>query len=181
MGALGMKQLLAVMLAVAMFWNCGTIASAGASLMPEVGQAAPEFTLPTNTGSGKVSLQDYRGQWVVLYFYPQDFTSGCTLEAQRFQRDLSQYRSRHVQILGVSVDSVDSHRQFCDAEGLQFPLLADEEGAVSRQYGSWLGFISQRHTFVIDPQGLIRARFQRVLPATHSQEVLEVLDALQRA
>jgi peroxiredoxin Q/BCP len=115
-----------------------------------------------------------------VYFYPKDFTSGCTLEAQRFQRDLPQYQKRQVQILGVSADSVDSHRQFCEAEGLRFPLLADEEGTVSQQYGSWLGFISQRHTFVIDPKGNIRARFQRVLPATHSQEVLAALDVLQR-
>ncbi len=158
----------------------GLTPSALAAPMPAVGDAAPDFTLPTNTGDGQVALHDYRGQWVVVYFYPQDFTSGCTLEAQRFQRDLPQYQKRQVQILGVSADSVDSHRQFCEAEGLRFPLLADEEGTVSQQYGSWLGFISQRHTFVIDPKGNIRARFQRVLPATHSQEVLAALDVLQR-
>jgi len=158
----------------------GLTPSALAAPMPAVGDAAPDFTLPTNTGDGQVALHDYRGQWVVVYFYPQDFTSGCTLEARRFQRDLPQYQKRQVQILGVSADSVDSHRQFCEAEGLRFPLLADEEGTVSQQYGSWLGFISQRHTFVIDPKGNIRARFQRVLPATHSQEVLAALDVLQR-
>ncbi|MCS6783311.1 MAG: peroxiredoxin, partial [Gloeomargarita sp. SKYG98] len=113
-----------------------------------------------------------------LYFYPKDFTSGCTLEARRFQADWPEYQKRGVQILGVSADSVDSHRQFCDKEGLKFPLLADTDGAVSRAYGSWLGFISLRHTFIIDPNGIIRARFVKVNPAIHSQEVLATLDAL---
>ena len=106
---------------------------------PAVNEPAPEFVLPTNTGSGSISLRDYLGQWVVLYFYPKDFTSGCTIEAKRFQQDLSKYEARNAQILGVSVDDVDSHQEFCDSEGLKFPLLADENGRVSKAYGSWLG------------------------------------------
>lgn len=148
---------------------------------PALHEAAPTFTLPTNTGDGEVSLEDYRGQWVVLYFYPRDFTPGCTLEAQRFQRDLPKYQERNAQIIGVSVDDVDSHREFCDSEGLRFPLLADEDGVVSRAYGSWLGIASLRHTYVIDPEGQLRDIFVKVRPAIHSQEVLARLDELQRA
>ncbi len=149
--------------------------------LPPLGQPAPDFTLSTNTGNGTLSLADFRGQWVVLYFYPKDFTSGCTLEAQRFQRDFRQYQSRNTQVLGISADDVDTHAQFCDAEGLQFPLLADVDGAVSRRYGSWLAPLSLRNTFVVDPQGILQAQFIAVSPVTHSAEVLARLDSLQLA
>jgi thioredoxin-dependent peroxiredoxin len=145
---------------------------------PVIDQPAPPFHLPTNTGSGTISLSDYRGKWVVVYFYPKDFTPGCTLEAQRFQKDQPQYLRRHAQVLGISADSVDSHAEFCDSEGLKFPLLADETGAVSQSYGSWLSGLSLRHTYVVDPEGLLRARFLGVNPVIHSQEVLEKLDEL---
>ncbi|MBF2098103.1 MAG: peroxiredoxin [Gloeomargaritaceae cyanobacterium C42_A2020_066] len=157
----------------------GSPAQALGGPAPALNQPAPQFTLPTNSGAGQVSLADYRGQWVVLYFYPKDFTPGCTLEARRFQQDLPQYQARHTQVLGVSADSVNSHAEFCDAEGLVFPLLADTDGYVSKAYGSWLNFISLRHTFIIDPDGNLRASFLKVNPAVHSQEVLAQLDALQ--
>lgn len=145
---------------------------------PTIGVPAPEFVLPTNTGDGDIALEDYRGQWVVLYFYPQDFTSGCTLEARRFQQDLPEYESRNVQILGVSVDDVDSHAEFCDSEGLKFPLLADTRGNLSKAYGSWLSGMSLRHTYLIDPEGILRETFLGVRPSIHSQEVLARLDEL---
>ncbi|MEO1004443.1 MAG: peroxiredoxin [Cyanobacteria bacterium J06638_38] len=145
---------------------------------PALDEPAPEFVLPTNTGDGEISLEDFRGTWVVLYFYPKDFTSGCTLEARRFQQDLAEYQSRNVQILGVSVDDVDSHAEFCDSEGLKFPLLADTDGNVSKAYGSWLGAMSLRHTYIIDPQGILSATFLGVRPSIHSQEVLARLDEL---
>jgi thioredoxin-dependent peroxiredoxin len=147
---------------------------------PPVNEPAPEFVLPSNSGDGHISLTDYRGQWIVLYFYPQDFTSGCTLEARRFQQDLAEYKSRNVQILGVSVDDVDSHAEFCDSEGLKFPLLADTDGSVSKIYGSWLGAMSLRHTYLIDPEGILRETFLGVRPSIHSQEVLARLDELQQ-
>ena len=147
--------------------------------LPQLNQPAPDFTLPTNTGNGTVSLSDYRGKWVVLYFYPQDFTPGCTLEARRFQSDLLRYRARKTQVIGISADSVDSHAKFCDSEGLRFPLLADTDGHVSKAYGSWLRFISLRHTFIIDPEGILRVIFRDVRPAVHSKEVLRRLDRLQ--
>ena len=146
---------------------------------PALNEPAPEFTLSTNVGDGEVSLADYRGSWVVLYFYPQDFTSGCTLEAQRFQRDLAEYQTRNAQILGVSVDDVDSHAEFCDTEGLKFPLLADTDGKISKAYGSWLGAVSLRHTYLIDPAGNLRQTWLGVRPSIHSQEVLARLDELQ--
>ena len=149
--------------------------------LPELYQTAPEFTLPTNTEDGEISLSDYRGKWVVLYFYPKDFTSGCTIEAHRFQKDLPKYNSRNTQILGVSADDIKSHTKFCDSEGLKFPLLADTDGNVSKAYGSWLGFLSLRHTFIIDPDGMLQKIFLRVQPFVHSQEVLVSLDELQQS
>lgn len=176
-----LTALLASCLALIALFNFTPSAHALGGKLPPMNQAAPEFTLPTNTGDGEVSLSDYRGKWVVLYFYPKDFTSGCTLEARRFQQDLPKYRAKNSQILGVSADSVDSHAEFCDSEGLKFPLLADTDGKVSKTYGSWLGFLSMRHTFIIDPQGIIREEFTGVNPSVHSKEVLARLDELQQA
>ncbi|MFB2978825.1 peroxiredoxin [Microseira sp. BLCC-F43] len=173
------STLLASCLAIIAWFNFAPAADALGGKLPPLNEAAPEFTLPTNTGKGKVSLSDYRGKWVVLYFYPKDFTSGCTLEARRFQQDLPKYLAKGVQILGVSADSVDSHAEFCDSEGLKFPLLADTDGKVSKTYGSWLGFFSLRHTFIIDPQGIIREEFTGVNPSVHSREVLVRLSELQ--
>jgi peroxiredoxin Q/BCP len=150
----------------------------GGTQLP-LSQPAPDFTLPTNTGDGQISLSDYHGKWVVLYFYPKDFTPGCTLEAKRFQQDLAKYAAKNTQILGVSADDINSHAEFCDSEGLKFPLLADIDGAVSKTYGSWLGIMSLRHTYIIDPQGILRASFQAVRPPIHSAEVLATLDELQ--
>lgn len=146
---------------------------------PAIDQPAPPFTLPTNTGDGEVSLSDYRGQWVVVYFYPKDFTPGCTLEARRFQQDLPKYQAKNAQILGISADDVQSHAEFCDSEGLRFPLLADTKGTISKAYGSWLGAMSLRHTYLVDPDGILRDRFVGVQPAIHSAEVLARLEELQ--
>lgn len=145
-----------------------------------IGSPAPSFTLPSNAGDRDVALKDFLGQWVVLYFYPKDFTSGCTIEAQRFQRDIDDYRDRNAQIIGISADTVESHEEFCDAEGLEFPLLSDPDGQVSKAYGSWLGAASLRHTYIIDPNGVLQARFLGVRPVIHSQEVLATLDDLQQ-
>lgn len=147
--------------------------------LPPMDQPAPDFTLPSNSGKGTLSLTDYRGKWVVAYFYPADFTSGCTIEARKFQQDLPQYRDRNTEILGISADDVNSHAEFCDSEGLKFPLLADAKGLTSKAYGSWIGIRSARHTFIIDPNGILRATFTGVNPIVHSQEVLAKLDQLQ--
>ncbi len=174
------KLILATILALITTLNFTPSALALGGKLPELNEPAPEFTLPTNTGDGEISLSDYRGQWVVLYFYPKDFTSGCTIEARKFQQDLPKYIAKNAQILGVSADDIDSHAEFCDSEGLKFPLLADTDGSVSKAYGSWLNFFSMRHSFIIDSDGILREIFLGVIPSIHSQEVLARLDQLQQ-
>jgi len=151
--------------------------------MPAVGAAAPAFKLNSNEGK-QINLNDYKGKWVVLYFYPKDFTSGCTLEARNFQRDLAKYDAAKAVILGVSVDTAESHKEFCAKEGLNFKLLSDPEGKVSEQYGSTMEYngakYSARNTFIIDPNGKIAKVFEKVKPAGHSEEVLAALATLQK-
>ncbi|MEG4113690.1 MULTISPECIES: peroxiredoxin [unclassified Microcoleus] len=170
--------LLAICL-VFLSFNFATPAFGLGGKLPTVNQPAPEFSLPTNSGDGQVSLSDYRGKWLVVYFYPKDFTSGCTIEARRFQQDLPKYLAKNTQIIGISADDVDSHAEFCDSEGLKFPLLADTDGKVSKAYGSWMSFISARHSFIIDPEGILRETFVKINPAIHSKEVLARLGELQ--
>lgn len=174
-----LRLLFACCLALVTLLTIAPSASALGGKQLPLDQPAPEFALPTNTGDGEISLSDYRGQWVVVYFYPKDFTSGCTLEARRFEQDLPKYLARDTQILGISADDVNSHAEFCDSEGLRFPLLADTDGAVSKAYGSWLGYVSLRHTYLIDPEGILREQYIGVNPAIHSAEVLARLDELQ--
>jgi len=146
---------------------------------PMPGSVAPEFALVSEDGS-QVSLRDYRGKWVVLYFYPKDFTSGCTIEAHNFQRDQAEIEKRNAVVLGVSGDSDESHKKFCAKEGLNFKLLADTSHEVSRQYGSLMNFglakVSARHTFLIDPAGKIARAFMSVNPMRHSAEMLAAID-----
>lgn len=148
------------------------------------GDKAPEFSLPSQEGS-PISLQQYHGKWVVLYFYPKDFTQGCTIEAHNFQRDEAQYQSKNTVILGVSLDSSDSHKQFCAKEGLNFKLLSDESAKVTGEYGSLTEFqgkkYAARNTFIIDPDGVVRKVFKGVKPNGHSAEVLATLADLQHA
>jgi peroxiredoxin Q/BCP len=154
---------------------------ARAADMPKVGDIAPDFTLPSQEGT-TVQLSKLRGQWVVLYFYPKDMTPGCTLEAHNFAKDQPEYAARKATVLGVSVDGIDSHKEFCTKENLNFKLLADTERNVARAYGSLNNLIvvklAARHTFLIDPQGKIARVYADVKPATHSQEVLAALDSL---
>jgi peroxiredoxin Q/BCP len=156
----------------------------GADSPPAVGDAAPDFALTSQEGR-RVSLHDFRGKWVVLYFYPKDFTSGCTIEAHNFQRDLAQYDRKNAVILGVSVQSSNSHQQFCAKEGLSFKLLADTNHGVSAAYGSVTNLVvtklAARHTFLINPEGVIAGEFLDVNPSKHSQEVLAALTQLQSA
>ena len=148
------------------------------------GDKAPNFTLPSQDGNS-VSLDQYRGKWVVLYFYPKDFTQGCTIEAHNFQRDEAQYQAKSAVILGVSLDSSDSHKEFCSKEGLNFKLLSDECANVVNQYGSLTQFqgkkYAARNTFIIDPDGVVRKIFKGVKPNGHSAEVLSTLADLQHA
>jgi peroxiredoxin Q/BCP len=154
-----------------------------AAAAPQVGQAAPDFTLMNDEGK-QVSLKQYQGKWVVLYFYPKDFTQGCTIEAQNFKRDSASYDKANAVILGVSTDTVDSHKSFCEKEGLNFKLLADTENKVSDMYGSTMEYqgkkLSARNTFLISPDGKIARVFMKVKPMTHSEEVLAAIAELQK-
>jgi peroxiredoxin Q/BCP len=149
---------------------------------PVAGTAAPTFSLPNQEGV-QVALDQFKGKWVVLYFYPKDFTSGCTIEAHNFQRDIDKYTAKNAVILGVSVDNVDSHKGFCTKEGLNFKLLADPEHTVVQKYGSMMEYgtmtLAARNTFLIDPTGMIRKVYLKVGPEGHSAEVLADLDQLQ--
>lgn len=151
---------------------------------PGVGSAAPDFSLPSQDGT-LVSLKDYRGKWVVLYFYPKDETPGCSREAHNFEVDQPKYVERNAVVLGVSVDSVESHKHFCTKDGLNFKLLADTDKKVSEAYGSLTNLgvakFSARHTFLIDPSGKVAKAYTTVDPAKHSVEVLADLDALQKS
>jgi peroxiredoxin Q/BCP len=151
--------------------------------LPSAGQVAPTFTLPSQDGS-QIALDSFRGKWVVLYFYPKDMTQGCTIEAHNFQRDLSKYEAMNAVIVGVSVDTPDSHKQFCTKEGLTFRLLADPEHKVVDEYGSLGHFgtmtIANRNTFLIDPEGKIVKVWTKVDPQHHSEEVLQQLAELKK-
>ncbi|MFM8260569.1 MAG: peroxiredoxin [Vulcanococcus sp.] len=153
--------------------------------LPDLDQAAPAFQLggvaPDARGEASatdLSLADFAGQWLVLYFYPRDFTEGCTIEARGFQRDLAAFDKAGAAVVGISADDADSHSRFCGSESLAFPLLSDPGGQVSKAYGSWIAPFSQRHTFLIDPSGILRARWTAVRPSGHSQEVLAELRRL---
>ena len=151
---------------------------------PEVGKPAPDFSLTTGDGS-QVSLKDYKGKWVVLYFYPKDFTGGCTLEAQNFQRDLAKYQDAGAVIVGVSVDTAQSHKDFCAKEGLAFKLLADPDAKVSTEYGSVMDYkgakMAARNTFLINPKGEVAKVYTGVKPAEHSEQVLKDLAELKKS
>ncbi len=150
---------------------------------PTEGTKAPDFTLSSQEGSA-VSLHSLAGKWVVLYFYPKDMTKGCTIEAHNFQRDLPQYDKKNAVILGVSEDTIDSHKEFCTKESLTFKLLADDKNQVAPMYGSLGEYngmkIAARNTFIIDPKGVIRKVYLKVSPNPHSEEVLAALGEMQK-
>ena len=166
----------------------GTLAFAAA--VPAAGTKAPAFSLPSQEGK-QVSLKDFNGKWVVLYFYPKDFTQGCTIEAHNFQEDQPKYTALNAAIVGVSADSVDSHKEFCTKENLTFKTLADPTGATIDQYGSLnklegaakerfkQDHIAARNTFLIDPTGTIRKVYTNVNPNPHSKEVLADLASMK--
>jgi len=154
--------------------------------LPALNQPAPDFALPGITPAAdgeaietRLQLADFRGRWLVLYFYPRDFTGGCTLEARGFQKDLAAFEAANAAVVGVSADDAESHADFCSSEGLAFPLLSDPAGSVSRAYGSWIAPFSQRHTFLIDPAGVLRSTWVAVRPSGHSAEVLATLQEFQ--
>ncbi len=158
-------------------------ATAFAADMPPVGAAAPNFTLPSQENM-PVSLGDYKGKWVVLYFYPKDQTSGCSLEAHNFQRDLPKYQAMNAVVLGVSLDTVDSHKQWCTKDSFTFKMLADPDHKVVDAYGVPLMAhegtnYASRDTFLISPDGKIMKVWQVKDIQAHSAEVLSALQSLK--
>jgi peroxiredoxin Q/BCP len=152
----------------------------------EIGQAAPEFALPDQDGVRR-ALSDYRGQWVILYFYPKDDTPGCTTEACQMRDNLRDFNQAKTEVLGISVDSVASHKKFADKYHLTFRLLSDQSKQVVTQYGVWVEktFMgrtymgTERTTLLIDPEGQIVAVYAKVKPEGHASQVLQ--DVRQRA
>jgi peroxiredoxin Q/BCP len=151
----------------------------------DVGDKAPAFTLPAD-GGGKISLKDFKGKPVVLYFYPKDDTSGCTAEACAFRDALPNFSKVKAAIVGISRDSVESHDKFKKKYGLTFPLVSDEDGKVCEAYGTWveksmygrkyMGI--ERSTFLLDGEGVVRNVWRKVKVPGHAEEVLKAVAAL---
>lgn len=143
---------------------------------------APDFTLPDQNGAMH-SLKQYRGKWVVVYFYPKDDTPGCTKEACAFRDGFTRFAERNVQVLGISKDSVASHKKFAEKFSLNFPLLSDESKATIQAYGAWTerGFMGHpgvlRNTYLVNPDGMIVKEYVKVKPELHVDEVLADIDA----
>lgn len=147
----------------------------GRGAMPETGAAAPDFDLH-DAAHRRHRLSDYRGRWLVLYFYPKDATPTCTAEACNFRDSHVEFKSRNVALLGVSLDTAASHAAFAQRHRLPFPLLADPDATVARAYGSLWGFgllrFAKRHTFLIDPASRVAKVYREIVPAQHAQEIL---------
>lgn len=157
--------------------------SSNAQAELNIGDSAPTFSL-INQHQETVSLDDYRGQWVVVYFYPKDDTPGCTTEACSFRDNINALIAQKAVILGISVDSVDSHKDFAKKFKLPFSLLSDETGAVAKQYDALLNLgvmqFTKRHSFIIDPEGKIVKIYRSVNPSTHVAEVLQEITQRQQ-
>ena len=173
---------IAAILAVATAGSFGLRAHAADPIA--VGATAPAFTLPSQDNT-PVRLSDFKGKWVVLYFYPKDQTAGCTIEAHNFQRDEAKYNALHAAIVGVSLDTVDSHKAFCTKETLTFKLLADPAHKVVDEYGvpiKGMGPIqfASRQTYLISPAGKIVKFWPDVKVDHHSEEVLAEIEAAKK-
>ncbi len=165
--------------------GASALAADDAALEPPLtGQPAPEFRLQDQAGTWR-TLAQYRGGWVVLYFYPKDFTPGCTTQVCAFRDDVAQLREAGAQVLGVSVDDVKSHAEFAEKYHVPFPLLSDADKQVAKRYGvltSRLGFsYARRDTFLIDPGGSLARHYENVDPEANVKQVLADLAALQSA
>jgi peroxiredoxin Q/BCP len=146
--------------------------------MLKIGDEAPDFELQNQNGD-VVKLSSFRGKTVVIYFYPKDFTTGCTAEAKDFNENIEYMISKGVKVFGISSDSVDSHRKFSQKLGLKFDLLSDTERKVIKAYGAQIGNRTRRITYIINKEGKVAFVFPKVVPVGHSQEVLKKLEELK--
>ena len=149
----------------------------------KVGDDAPTFTLPDSLGN-QVSLNDYKGKWVVLYFYPKDDTPGCTTEACHFRDDFKSLEAIGAKVIGVSIDDSFSHKKFAEKYNLPFPLLSDASGEVASRYGALNNFLviklAKRYTYLINSQGKIAKIYLSVDTSKHSQEIIDDLKGLKK-
>ena len=149
-----------------------------------LGKKAPYFLLNgfnnNNPNQKKYSLENFTGKWLILYFYPKDFSSGCTLEAKGFQDNLIKYKNLNSSIVGISADNEEEHESFCTSAKLGYTLLSDTTGEISKLYDSWLEPYSKRNTFLINPKGIVVFKWIGVRPIGHAQEVLEELIKQQK-
>jgi peroxiredoxin Q/BCP len=174
---------LAAILAIATAGTLGLRAYAAADAIA-VGTTAPNFTLPSQEDK-PVSLSDYKGKWVVLYFYPKDQTTGCTIEAHNFERDQPKYNALNAVVLGVSLDTVEGHKTWCSKDTFSFKLLADPDHKVVDQYGVPVSAhgdmkFAARQTYLISPAGKVIKYWPKVDPNTHSEEVLAEIAAAKK-
>jgi peroxiredoxin Q/BCP len=158
------------------------VATLGVAAAPEVGKPAPDFRLQDQNGKWH-TLADHKGQWVVMYFYPKDDTPGCTKQACTFRDDIFKFRAAGAEVLGVSLDDVESHKAFAAKYSLPFPLLADMDKKVAETYGVLAlgGLYAKRDTFLIDPSGVVVKHYPGVKPADNSAEVLAEIEAQKSA
>ena len=147
---------------------------------PEIGDQAPEFELKGVNIKNKYkktwTLDDYKNKWLILYFYPKDFTAGCTIEAKGFSDLNYKFNKKNAEIVGISADTEESHDSFCNSKSISYTLLSDKNGIVSEKYGSWIPPYSDRNTFLISPDGKIAYRWISITPLNHAKEVLKVLE-----
>ena len=146
---------------------------------PEIGDSAPSFHLEGTNNTLKTKKiwdsNELKGKWLVLYFFPKDFTAGCTLEAKGFTELKKDFAKYNAEIIGISADKQDTHKSFCSENSINYTLLSDPNGTISAKYGSWIPPFSDRNTFLISPEGEIKYRWISVLPLNHAKEVLNVL------
>ena len=173
-----MKNLVTnILVSIIFLINCNP--SLAFDFAPEIGDIAPNFHLEginKTINSKKIwDLNDFKGKWIVLYFYPKDFTAGCTLEAKGFSDLKKTFSKYNAEIIGISADNQDTHESFCSEKSINYTLLSDPKGITSEKYGSWIPPFSDRNTFLISPEGIISYRWISVLPINHAKEVLNVL------
>ena len=175
---------LAIVAALIIFAALFVARAARSGELPQVGKPAPDFNLPDQNGK-QHALQDYRGKWLVLYFYPKDDTPGCTEEACAFRDDLHQITALGAQVVGVSVDDTDSHAEFAKKYHLPFPLLSDKTTETADRYGALMNLyiikFARRYTFLIDPQGNVNKVYLSVETSRHSKQIIDDLKKLTAA